>query len=135
MRPTPPSLPDRTRRATDILALIAFCGFLFLLGIQLIGLVGADEPRYAQIAREMLARHDWVTPVLYGTPWLEKPPLYYWCAILAYKASGGVTDTAARLPAAFLSSLLIFFIYVWARRLRRGMQLDAALITASAAMF
>ena len=135
MRPTPPSLPDRTRRATDILALIAFCGFLFLLGIQLIGLVGADEPRYAQIAREMLARHDWVTPVLYGTPWLEKPPLYYWCAILAYKASGAVTDTAARLPAAFLSSLLIFFIYVWARRLRRGMQLDAALITASAAMF
>ena len=135
MRPTPPSLPDRTRRATDILALIAFCGFLFLLGIQLVGLVGADEPRYAQIAREMLARHDWVTPVLYGTPWLEKPPLYYWCAILAYKASGAVTDTAARLPAAFLSSLLIFFIYVWARRLRRGMQLDAALITASAAMF
>jgi 4-amino-4-deoxy-L-arabinose transferase-like glycosyltransferase len=135
LRPTPVTLPDRTRRGIDLLTLIAFCGFLFLLGIQLVGLVGADEPRYAQVAREMLARHDWVTPTLYGAPWLEKPPLYYWCAIIAYKASGGVSDTAARLPAAFLSALLIFFIYVWARRLRRGMQLDAALITASAVMF
>jgi len=96
--------------------------------------VGADEPRYAQVAREMLARHDWVTPVLYGHPWLEKPPLYYWCAMLAYKASGGISDTAARLPCAFLSCLLVVFIYVWARRFRPGMQLDAALITASAAI-
>ncbi len=134
MRPTPPALSDRTRRATDTLALFAFCGFLFLLGIQLVGLIGADEPRYAQVAREMLARHDWVTPVLYGHPWLEKPPLYYWCAMIAYKAAGGVSDTAARLPSAFLSCLLTIFIFVWARRFRRGMQLDAALITASAAI-
>ncbi|MGA7461173.1 MAG: glycosyltransferase family 39 protein [Candidatus Korobacteraceae bacterium] len=127
------TLTDRTRRATDSLALIAFCSFLFLLGLQLIGLMGVDEPRYAQVAREMLARHDWVTPVLYGVPWLEKPPLYYWLAMLSYKAAGGVSDTAARLPVAVLSSLLVIFIYVWARRFRRGMQLDAALITASAA--
>ncbi|MGB8890100.1 MAG: glycosyltransferase family 39 protein [Candidatus Korobacteraceae bacterium] len=134
MRPTPPSLNERTRRSTDALALIAFCGFLFLLGLQLVGLIGADEPRYAQVAREMLARHDWVTPVLYGHPWLEKPPLYYWSAMVAYKAAGQVTDTAARLPSAVLSSLLIVFIFVWTRRFRRGMQLDAALITAACAL-
>jgi len=133
LRPTP-TLPDRTRRSIDSLALIAFCGFLFLLGLQLIGLIGADEPRYAQVAREMLARHDWVTPVLYGSPWLEKPPLYYWLAMLSYKTAGGVSDTAARLPSAVLSSLLVVFIYAWARRFRRGMELDAALITASSAI-
>jgi 4-amino-4-deoxy-L-arabinose transferase-like glycosyltransferase len=134
LRPTPPSPSDRTRRGVDTLAIIAFCGFLFFAGIQLIGLVGADEPRYAQVAREMLERHDWVTPTLWGQPWLEKPPLYYWCAMLAYRASGGVTDIAARLPSAVLSSLLVIFVYVWTRRFRRGMQLDAALITASAAI-
>ncbi len=117
-----------------MLALIAFCGYFFLLGLQLIGLVGADEPRYAQVAREMLARHDWVTPYLYGVPWLEKPPLYYWCTMLAYKGMGGVSDVAARLPSAVLSSLLIVFLYIWARRFRQPMQLDAALITASAVM-
>jgi len=128
------SLNDRTRRSVDLLALIAFCGFFFIAGIQLVGLVGADEPRYAQIAREMLQRHDWVTPVLYGHPWLEKPPLFYWCAMVAYKGAGGVSDWAARLPSAILCSLLVFFIYVWVRHFRRGMQLDAALITASSAM-
>ncbi len=126
--------PDRIRRSIDVIALIAFCGFFFIAGIQLVGLVGADEPRYAQVAREMLARHDWVTPVLYGHPWLEKPPLYYWCAMLAYQGAGVVSDSAARMPSAILSSLMVFFIYAWARRFRRGMQLDAALITAASAM-
>jgi len=125
---------ERTRRSTDLIALVAFCGFLFFAGLQVIGLLGADEPRYAQIAREMLARHDWVTPVLFGQPWLEKPPLLYWGAMLAYKATGGVTGWAARLPSAILCTLMVFFIYVWARRFRRGMQLDAALITAASAI-
>jgi 4-amino-4-deoxy-L-arabinose transferase-like glycosyltransferase len=129
-----PLLEDRARRSIDLIALLAFCGFFFLAGIQLVGLIGADEPRYAQVAREMLARHDWVTPVLYGHPWLEKPPLYYWCAMLAYKGAGGVSDWAARLPSSLLCSLMVFFIYLWVRHFRRGMQLDAALITASSAM-
>ena len=111
--------PDRIRRSIDVIALIAFCGFFFIAGIQLVGLVGADEPRYAQVAREMLARRDWVTPVLYGHPWLEKPPLYYWCAMLAYQGAGAVSDTAARMPSAILSSLMVFFVYAWTRRFRR----------------
>jgi 4-amino-4-deoxy-L-arabinose transferase-like glycosyltransferase len=127
-------LEDRARRSTDVLALIAFCGFLFFAGLQVIGLVGADEPRYAQIAREMLQRGEWVTPILNGQPWLEKPPLFYWSAMLAYKATGGVSDWAARVPSAVLCSLMIFFIYVWTRHFRREMQLDAALITASSAI-
>ncbi len=128
------SREERTRRATHILALLAFCGFFFFAGIQLLGLLGPDEPRYAQVAREMLQRHDWVTPYLYGQPWLEKPPLYYWSAMVMYKVTGEVSDWAARLPSAIFSSLLIFFIYLWARRFRRGMELDAAVITAASAM-
>jgi 4-amino-4-deoxy-L-arabinose transferase-like glycosyltransferase len=54
--------------------------------------------------------------------------------MLAYKATGEVSDWAARLPSAILCSLMIFFIYVWARHFRRGMQLDAALITAASAI-
>jgi 4-amino-4-deoxy-L-arabinose transferase-like glycosyltransferase len=130
----PKQFGERARRLTDLLALIAICGFLFFAGLQVIGLVGADEPRYAQVAREMLQRHDWVTPVLWGQPWLEKPPLYYWGAMLAYRAAGSATGWAARLPSAVLSTLMVFFIYVWGRRFRRGMQLDAALITAACAM-
>jgi len=74
-----------------------------------------------------------VTPTLFGHPWLEKPPLFYWCTVLAYNVTGGVTDWAARLPAAILTSLMIAFIYGWTRRFRPGMQLDAALLTAASA--
>ena len=82
----------------------------------------------------MLARHDWVTPILWGKPWLEKPPLFYWLTMLTYKAAGGVHDWAARLPSVALTTLMIFFIYFWTRRFFRGMQLEAALITAASAM-
>ena len=109
------------------------CSFLFLAGVQSVGLVGADEPRYAQVAREMMQRHDWVTPTLWGQPWLEKPPLYYWLTVVAYKTAGGVHDWAARLPSVVLTAAMIFFIYFWARRFYRGMELDAALITAASA--
>lgn len=111
-----------------------FCGFLFFAGLQVIGLVGADEPRYAQIAREMLLRNDWVTPVLFGHPWLEKPPLLYWGMMLSYHTFGGASDWAARLPSATLASMMVAFIYIWARKVRNGIQLDAALMTATSAI-
>ena len=66
--------------------------------------MGADEPRYAQVAREMLQRHDWITPTLYGNVWLEKPVLYYWGAIVSYKIFG-VSDWAARLPGAVFATV------------------------------
>ena len=112
--------------------LAGFCAFLFFYGLGSFGLVGADEPRYAQIAREMLARRDWITPVLNGAPWLEKPALYYWCAALSYKIFG-VSDWAARLPSALFATALVVVIYAFVRRFRPGVQLDAALMAASSA--
>jgi 4-amino-4-deoxy-L-arabinose transferase-like glycosyltransferase len=117
---------------SELLTTLIFCAFLFFYGLGGFGLVGADEPRYAQIAREMLARHDWVVPVLNGKPWLEKPVLYYWGAMLSYSVFG-VRDWAARVPSALLATLMVAGIYGFVRRFRPGAQLDAALITASAA--
>ena len=123
---------QRPRLSTDWLLLVGFCGFLFFFGLAYFGLVGADEPRYAQVAREMLARHDWITPTLGGKPWLEKPPLYYWQAMLAYSIFG-VSDWAARLPSAVDATLMVVAIYLFLQRFRPGFQLDGALIAASAA--
>ena len=121
-----------TRTRTDVLLLAGFCAFLFFYGMGQFGLIGADEPRYAQVAREMLDRHDWITPTLGGHSWLEKPPLYYWQAMLAYSVLG-VTDVAARVPAAVDATLLVIAVYLFFRRFRRGVEVDAALITASCA--
>jgi 4-amino-4-deoxy-L-arabinose transferase-like glycosyltransferase len=119
----------------DGLFLAGFCGFLFFFGLAYFGLLGADEPRYAQVAREMLARHDWITPTLGGQPWLEKPPFFYWQAMLAFSVFG-VSDWAARLPSAIDASLMVISVYLFLRRFRpvlpEGFQLDGALMTASA---
>ena len=120
------------RTRTDLLLLAGFCAFLFFYGLGAFGLIGADEPRYAQVAREMLERRDWITPVLGGHAWLEKPPLYYWQAMLAYSIFG-VSDIAARIPSAFDATLLVIAVYLFFRKFRRGVEVDAALITASCA--
>lgn len=117
---------------TDWLVLAGFCCFLFFFGLASFGLVGADEPRYAQVAREMLARRDWITPTLGGKPWLEKPPLYYWQAMVAYSIFG-VSDWAARLPSAVDATLMVVAVYLFLKWFRPGFQLEGALMTASAA--
>jgi 4-amino-4-deoxy-L-arabinose transferase-like glycosyltransferase len=114
------------RTRTDILLLAGFCAFLFFYGIGQFGLIGADEPR------EMLDRRDWVTPVLGARAWLEKPPLYYWQAMLVYSIFG-VSDVAARIPSVIDATLFIVAIYLFFGRFRRGVEVDGALITASCA--
>jgi len=123
---------QRSRTAIELVTLAGFCAFLFFYGLGSFGLVGADEPRYAQIAREMLARHDWVTPVLNGTAWLEKPVLYYWGAIISYSLFG-VSDWAARVPTAFMTTLMVFAVYAFMRCFRRGSEINTALALTSLA--
>src|SRR5215471_122069 len=123
-------MSPRTR--TDVILIAGFCAFLFFYGLAQFGLIGADEPRYAQVAREMWEGHDWVMPVLNGYPWLEKPPLYYWQAMLVYSLFG-VSDWSARVPSAVDATLMVVAVYLFFRRFRRGVEVDAALITASCA--
>src|SRR5580765_5559786 len=91
-----------------ILATLYICYFSHLGAI---GFVGPDEPRYAWIARDMAETGDWVTPRLYGKPWFEKPPLFYWGAALCFKLFG-VSEAAARLPSA-ISALLATLALAW----------------------
>src|SRR5467141_508027 len=114
---TVPSAPDNSAKnnlaarigwAILILATLYICYFSHLGAI---GFVGPDEPRYAWIARDMAETGDWVTPRLYGKPWFEKPPLFYWGAALCFKFFG-VSEAAARLPSA-ISALLATLALAW----------------------
>jgi 4-amino-4-deoxy-L-arabinose transferase-like glycosyltransferase len=91
-----------------IVATLYVCYFSHLGAI---GFVGPDEPRYAWIARDMAETGDWVTPRLYGKPWFEKPPLFYWGAALSFKLFG-VSEASARLPSA-ISALLATLALAW----------------------
>ena len=93
-------------------ALLAF--ILYLSGLGAVGFVGPDEARYADVARAMLDSGDYVTPRLFGEPWFEKPPLYYWLAAQLFRL--GANELTARLPSALAA---IIFLIVWFRFARR----------------
>jgi 4-amino-4-deoxy-L-arabinose transferase-like glycosyltransferase len=81
-------------------ALAACALLLFFGGLGAFPLIEPDEGRYAEIPREMLARHELVTPRLAGTLYLEKPPLYYWLNAAALSVLDR-PETACRLASAF----------------------------------
>jgi 4-amino-4-deoxy-L-arabinose transferase-like glycosyltransferase len=105
----PPLSP--TARLLWILLILSTLYLCYFHNLGAIGLVGPDEPRYAWIARDMQETGDWVTPRLYGKPWFEKPPLYYWSAAFSFKLFG-VSETTARLPSA-IAALLATLALAW----------------------
>jgi 4-amino-4-deoxy-L-arabinose transferase-like glycosyltransferase len=90
-------------------ALFAFFIYFFALGS--IPLLGPDEPRYAQVAREMFQRNDFITPTLGGFDWFEKPALLYWLEIVSYKFFG-VSEFAARFGSAVFGLGTIFSLWI-----------------------
>ena len=89
---------DNTRSAWVWLLLAVIALVVFFAGLTM-PLVGPDEPRYAQVAREMFDRGDWITPTLGGFNWFEKPALLYWLQIASFNLFG-VSEFAARLGSA-----------------------------------
>lgn len=83
------SLPRIIWAACAVLAV-----FTYFFGLWL-PFLGPDEPRYAQVAREMFERGDWITPTLGGFTWFEKPALLYWLEIASFNLFG-VNEFAAR---------------------------------------
>lgn len=78
------------------------------------GLWTPDEPREAEIGREMLG-HPGFVPHLNGKPFFEKPPLYYWAVAGSY-AVAGVSNASARAISALAGLATLFLLFLWARR-------------------
>jgi 4-amino-4-deoxy-L-arabinose transferase-like glycosyltransferase len=111
--------PKHRLNARNVLAAVLAAAFLWIClfsGLSAIGLVGPDEPRYAWIARNMAEIGNWVTPMLYGQPWFEKPILYYWAAAAGFKFVHS-PEWAARLPSslAALAAALAMAWLAWRR--------------------
>jgi len=76
--------------------LVILTGLLVLLpGLNTLPLIDRDEPRFAQAAREMAERQDWIIPTFNGAYRFDKPPLIYWLMRAGY-AVAGVCEAAAR---------------------------------------
>src|SRR5215470_9732742 len=92
----PPSRSSRVALAALIAAL------LYLPGLGAPALWEPDEGRYAEIAREMVASGDYITPRDDLVRYFEKPPLVYWAQAFAIRLFGA-NEFAVRLPAALFT--------------------------------
>ncbi len=97
-------------------ALVLLAAALFLGTAGTPALVDDDvDAAHALVAREMLARHDWVVPYQDGIRYLIRPPLHFWLVAGSY-AVLGETAFATRLPVALAMVGLVAMTFVFGRR-------------------
>jgi len=100
------------------LLLFAIIIAFYLYGLGKLPLLGPDEPRYAQVAREMFVTGDLITPTLGHHTWFEKPALLYWMIAASFRVFG-VNEWAARFGPALCGLLTIAAMWVIGREIDR----------------
>jgi 4-amino-4-deoxy-L-arabinose transferase-like glycosyltransferase len=102
MSATLPAVLAERRRTLRLFVCAMLAAILYLPALGRPALWEPDEGRYAEIAREMLLAHDYVTPRDNWVRYFEKPPLVYWAEALSIKLLA-LNELAVRLPAALAS--------------------------------
>jgi 4-amino-4-deoxy-L-arabinose transferase-like glycosyltransferase len=110
--------PSTLAKRAWLLLFLAVIAFYFY-GLGQIPFVGPDEPRYAQVAREMFLRGDLITPTLGGHPWFEKSALLYWMMIASFRLFG-ISESTVRLGPAVSGLLTVAAVFWLGRRVCRA---------------
>jgi 4-amino-4-deoxy-L-arabinose transferase-like glycosyltransferase len=101
----------RNRLALIALWLVFYCSFTLFTP----PLLDDADSVHAEVAREILLRHDWVTLYANGIRYLEKAPMFYWSEALSMLAFGPTT-AASRIPLAIAMLALVLLLEAFARR-------------------
>ena len=125
-----PSTPPRI--VPVVIAAVLLMYFLYLGGWAYFD---ADEGRYGNVAREMMAYNDWVTPTQNHVNFFDKPPLLYWGMAASYTLFG-LQEWAGRLIPTLAALAGVLFAWVLGRRMfGRRAGLLAAIILATTLMW
>ena len=100
-----------------IILLIGICFVLYFMNLGLWDLWNPDEPRYAQVAKEMVERGDWILMHVNGNVYVDKPPLFFWLIALSSFLWQGFTSFSARFPSALLSTLTVLLTFFLGKKL------------------
>jgi 4-amino-4-deoxy-L-arabinose transferase-like glycosyltransferase len=101
----------------QIILLLVFCSLLFIFGVGRWDLWNPDEPRYAQVAKEMATRGDWILMHVNGNTYVDKPPLFFWLIAFSSFLWQGFTSFSARFPSAILSTLTVLLTFFLGKKL------------------
>lgn len=127
--------PAAKHWAYAFVAILAASAFAFFFGLGRLGFLGPDEPRYAEVAREMFAGGDYISTHLCGCLWFEKPVLLYWMSAISYRLFG-VSELAARLPSAVAAIATVALLFYALRRLALPrIAVSSSLVLATSGLF
>ena len=70
-----------------------------------------DEINFAELAREMVERGNWLQMTINFETFTEKPPMFFWFQAAAMSVFG-IGEYAARFPNAFLGIIVLPFLYI-----------------------
>lgn len=101
---------------SDVLWLLALALLLVATGIGLRDPWPSDEPRFALVARDMVATGHWLLPLVGGQPYADKPPLFFWLIAIFLQATQSLR-IAFLLPSFFAAFGCAVLVYDLARRL------------------
>ena len=101
----------------QIFILLSFCFFLFILGVGRWDLWNPDEPRYAQVAKEMVGTGDWILMHVNGNTYVDKPPLFFWLIALSSFLWQGFTSFSARFPSGLFGTLTVLLTFFLGKKL------------------
>jgi 4-amino-4-deoxy-L-arabinose transferase-like glycosyltransferase len=115
----------------DLLWLFALALLLIATGIGLRDPWPPDEPRFALVARDMLASGDWLLPRVGGEPYADKPPLFFWLVASGLEVTRSLR-IAFLLPSFLAAFGCVALIYDLGRRLWNR---EAGIVGALALLF
>jgi 4-amino-4-deoxy-L-arabinose transferase-like glycosyltransferase len=120
------SIPKRPLSTALLLAAL-WIAFYASFTLAAPALLDDADSVHAEVAREMLLRHDWVTLYANGIRYLEKAPLLYWSMAASMRGmqllghgSARALAVAARIPLALAVLALAFAVEAFARRAFRS---------------
>src|SRR3982750_4636048 len=100
----------------NYIVLFVGCVLFHLAGTWSLPLIDRDEPRFAEAAREMIERGDYIVPYFNNQLRLDKPPLAYWAQVASYRIFGE-NDFGARFPSAIAAALVALSIFAWGTKI------------------
>ena len=104
-----------TTRKFALWGLLVLLAAGYFLNLGTAPLTEQSEARYAEVAWEMFASHDYLTPRYNFIKHFHKPPLYYWSIAASFHLFG-VNELSARLPSTLAALLCIGLTWWFVRR-------------------